>query len=382
MTTRWPAGRRHPSRSRTAIAVLAGLLALVLVAAAVADREANGGGGPGTPARQLDANRPARGPAGVPGGGARAAAGTTTTTTPPTPASAAGPGNPSLGIYAGGGNVAVAEQVAAALPFPYALDYLPGDSWQTIADPSWTLARWAGTSFSMIWGVPMLPSTGGTLAAGAAGDYDETFYELGQRLVAAGQGHAILMIGYDPTVTANPWAVASLSSARQYVEYWRQIATALRSVPGAAFRLEWDVAAGPAAVPPSTLYPGDAYVDIVATDAFDIPAPTAVADSWSAQAAITDGPNWLARFAAQHGKELMIAKWGLVPRADGGRGDDVGFVGQFLTWCARHQVVAAVLWDDGDWGLTGGHFPAADAAFTRLEQSGGQPAGAAGSTAP
>ncbi|MHB1584153.1 MAG: glycoside hydrolase family 26 protein, partial [Acidimicrobiales bacterium] len=350
--------------------------------AAVAEREANGGG-PGTTARQLDTSRPSPSPAGGPRATASTTTTTTTTTSRPAPeAAVAGPGDPSLGIYVGGGNVAAAEQEAAAFPFPYALDYLPGDSWQTIADPSWTLARWAGTSFSMIWGVPMLPSTGGTLAAGAAGDYDQTFYDLGQRLVAAGQGHAILMIGYDPTAPTNPWAVGSLSTARQYVEYWRQIATALRSVPGGAFRLEWDVAAGPAAVPPTALYPGDAYVDIVATDAFDIPAPTAVTDTWSAQAAIADGPNWLARFAARHRKELMIAKWGLVPTADGGRGDDAGFVGQFLTWCARHQVAVAVVWDDGAWGLTGGGFPAAEAAFARLEQSGGHPAGTAGSTAP
>jgi hypothetical protein len=381
VSARWPEGGRRPSLSRTAVAVLTAVLALVLVAAAVAEREANGGG-PGTTARQLDANRPSQTPSPSAAGGRRATASTTTTTTRPAPAAVAGPGNPSLGIYVGGGNVAAAEQEAAALPFPYALDYLPGDSWQTIADPSWTLARWAGSSFSMIWGVPMLPSTGGTLAAGAAGDYDQTFYDLGQRLVAAGQGHSILMIGYDPTATANPWAVASVFAARQYVEYWRQIATALRSVPGGAFRLEWDVAAGPAAVPLTALYPGDAYVDIVATDAFDIPAPTAVADTWSAQAAIADGPNWLARFAARHRKELMIAKWGLVPTAAGGRGDDAGFVGQFLTWCAAHQVVVAVLWDDGAWGLTGGGFPAAEAAFARLEQSDGHRAGTAGATAP
>ena len=388
MSASRPNLRRRPARSRVLVAVASVVMALVLVGAGVADRVANGGSGTPGPAATAsgssDGGRPP--PSGGAGGGAHRArvptaradrasrAATTTTTTPPT-APVAGPGRPSLGIYTGGGNVAGAEQLAAGLPLPYALDYLPGNSWQSIADPAWTLARWQGSHFSMIWGVPMLPATGGTLADGAAGDYDPAFYALGQQLVAAGQADAILMIGYDPTETANPWAVTTAGEAGQYVEYWRQIVTALRSVPGAAFRFEWDVAAGPAVVSPAALYPGNAYVDIVATDAFDIPSPAAAGSGWSAQAAIPDGPDWLASFAARHGKELMIAKWGLVPKAAGGQGDDAAFVGRFLTWCAEHQVVAAVLWDDGTWALTGGGFPAADAAFATLEQSGGHPAG-------
>lgn len=387
MSTRRTEVRR--ARSRVVAAVMTVVMALVLVAAAIADRVANGGGA-GAPVRAAassGASHREQDPRSS-GSGAHAHAGTsstradsadipshaTTTTTAPAVTLVAGPGRPALGVYTGGGNVAEAEQLAAGLPFPYALDYLPGDSWQTIADPAWTLARWQGTRFSMIWGVPMLPNTGGTLASGAAGDYNPVYYALGQQLVAAGQADAVLMIGYDPTATANPWAVTTAQQAKQYVEYWRQIVTALRSVPGSGFRFEWDVAGGRATVPPAALYPGDPYVDIVATDAFDIPAPGG-GGGWGAQAAAPDGPDWLASFAARHGKELMIAKWGLVPKADGGGGDDIAFVSQFLTWCARHRVVAAVLWDDGAWGLTGGGFPAADAAFATLEQSGGHAAG-------
>jgi hypothetical protein len=371
VSARWPHAYHRRAPSRTTVAVMAALFALVLVAAAITDREAGGGASLGNPSRSP-----------APTGGTPTTTTTTTTTPTTTTAAAGGPGRPPLGIYVGAGNAAAAEQLATGLPLPYALDYLPGDSWQTIADPSWILARWVGTNFSMIWGVPMLPGSGAvpaagaTLAGGAAGEYDPTFYALGQRLVAAGQANAILMIGYDPTVATNPWVVTTAAQAHRYVEYWRQIVTALRSVPGAQFRFEWDVAAGPAAVAPAALYPGDAYVDIVATDAFDISTPgTTRGGGWPAQAAVPDGADWLASFAARHGKELMIAKWGLVPKVDGGRGDDVAFVDQFLAWCADHQVAAAVLWDDGAWGLTDGGFPSADAAFAALEQTGGQAGG-------
>jgi len=263
-----------------------------------------------------------------------------------------------LGVYAGPGLVAAASAFRAEVgtSVPYAFDYLDGTSWQTIAEPTWFLQRWDGSGFKMIWGVPMLPSIGGaTMAAGAAGQYNRYFSQLAQLLVADGQGSSLIALGWDPNDASVPWAVTNPAAARLYVAYWRQVVTAMRLVPGQQFLFVWDDAAG-SGVAPSAAYPGDAYVDLVATDAFDVGLGL-TNPSWSELAMSAYGPDWFATFAAQHHKPLMVAKWGVVPTSASGGGDDPSFVRQFLTWAAQNHLFAAVVWDDGSWAIAGGSFP-------------------------
>lgn len=276
-----------------------------------------------------------------------------------------------LGVYAGPGNLPGAQSFAATvhLPVPYAFDYLSNASWASIADPSWFLQHWEGTSLHMIWGVPMLPGAGGSLAAGAAGAYDGYFTALAVNLVSAGFASSILSVGWDPDQPGSPWSVRTAVQAHQYVTFWRRIVAAMRAVPGAQFVFAWDIG-DPARYPPAQLYPGDAVVGIVATDAFDVIGVgsqhgglgagdlTPGAARWDLLATAPGGPDFFAAFAAQHHKALMIAKWGLIPVPQGGVGDDPGFVAALLAWCARHQVVAAVTWAYGPWSVTGGGFPA------------------------
>lgn len=387
MSARWPEAGRRSSLSRTTIAVIVVAFGLVLVAAAISEREASSGSSPAashaTTSRSGETAHAKRASTGV-HGHATTGGGATPTTTPPTTTPKGGGGTgqgtgqtaPTLGLYTGAGGASTAEELATTLNAPYALDYFPDDSWQDLTDPSWTLSQWAGTSFTMMWGVPMLPATGASLADGAAGDYDSLFSSLAQTLVADGQASSILLIGYDPGSSSNPWWVSTPAEALQYVAYWQQIVTAMRAVPGAQFRFEWDVAGGPSSISPASLYPGDQYVDIIATDAFDIPGPgTPAGQRWDDMAVIQYGPDWFAGFAAQHDKPFMIAKWGLVPTSDGGGGDDPTFVEQFLAWAQSKHVAAAVLWDSGDWGITLGGFPAADAVLVQLEQKGAHAAG-------
>jgi hypothetical protein len=263
-----------------------------------------------------------------------------------------------LGVYAGPGAVAQAGAftLEAGAPVPYAFDYLDGTSWETIADPAWFIERWNDTGYRMIWGVPMLPSGGGaTMAAGAAGLYNSYFQELATVLVGEGQGDSLIVLGWDPGAPNVPWAATSPQTAAEYIAYWRQVVTAMRSVAGAQFEFVWDAAAG-YGVAPSALYPGNADVDVVATDAFDVGAGV-VAPSWDELATAAYGPDWFASFAAAHKKPLMIAKWGVVPSAALGGGDDPTFVNQFLRWADKEHVLAAVVWDDGSWGLTNGAYP-------------------------
>jgi len=301
---------------------------------------------------------------GAPGGtGAAAQAGPAHRARPHTPATAPAAPKPlsspvPLGVYAGAGSPAAATVFAtdAGVAVPYALDYFDDASWTTISDPSWFLQRWAGTRFQMIFGVPMLPRSGANLVAGARGDYNPLFAALAQVLVDNGQASAILMPGWDPEDATLPWSARTASAAEDYVAEFNQIVATMRAVPGAKFQFVWDASNSPDPVAPAALYPGDAVVNLVATDAFDLgigPANQRFADV----AAIPYGLDWFAGFAGHHAKPLMIAKWGVAPTADLGGGDDPGFVSDLFSWSAQNHVFAAVTWDYGTWAITGGGFP-------------------------
>jgi hypothetical protein len=268
-----------------------------------------------------------------------------------------------LGVYVGAGNPAGAgqfsKQVAATVP--YASEFLSGASWATIADPSWQLQQWAGTGYQIIWSVPMLPNSGASLATGATGAYNAHFAALAQALVAGGQANAILRVGWEFNGFWYPWDAAGHPA--QFVAYWRNIVTAMRSVPGAHFRFVWNPNPGVQGNTGSlsAYYPGSAYVDYVALDIYDI----LVLHYPGAQAAFEQfltepyGMNWLASFAKAHHVPMVFPEWGLgwgtcrngapVNVSSGGTcgGDNPVFVRDSSKWFATHNVYEVTYWDYG-----------------------------------
>ncbi|HTZ09732.1 MAG TPA: hypothetical protein VMB72_11695, partial [Acidimicrobiales bacterium] len=112
-----------------------------------------------------------------------------------TPTSGGGAASVPLGVYVGAADPAgVAAFAAATHTTPtYAADYLPWQSgWDAMSQASslsWLLGPWSSSPYTLVLGVPMIPedSSGqaqGTLAGGAAGDYDQYFATLAQTLVA------------------------------------------------------------------------------------------------------------------------------------------------------------------------------------------------------
>jgi hypothetical protein len=287
---------------------------------------------------------------------------TTTPTTAPPPAF-------QLGVYVGPGDAAQARAVDQGLggKVTYVLDFLPKVTWASMTDIAWLTRDWAHQPFRLVLGVPMLPEAGGTLRAGAAGDYDAHFTTLADELVSAGLGDAVLMIGWQPDDRGSPWYVSNAAAARAYVRYWDRIRSAMASVPGAAFTFEWDAGdGGTSPVSPAAMYPGDAAVDVVATDAFDTMPPGSPRRSqWSDVLSENDGPAWMLQFARARHKPMAIAMFGEIPRSASGSGDDPTFLTGVLEWAAAGGVEDGVLWDYKSWAITGGGFPAADAALQK-----------------
>jgi hypothetical protein len=241
----------------------------------------------------------------------------------------------------------------------YAMAFLDGSSFQKMEDPSWFISQFQGSGYSMIWGVPILPSSGGySLATGATGAYNQYFVTLAQGLVAGGQGSSIIRLGWEFNGSLFPWAANG--QAANFIAYWQQIVTSMRSVAGANFKFEWNPTSGDqGAGNLANYYPGNAYVDLIGLDVYDISwgsYPGAAAEFNTIETE-PYGLNWLASFAAQQGKPMTLPEWGLgwgdsdngAPVSDPGTetqgGDDPTFINDMAGWIASHNVYEATLWD-------------------------------------
>ncbi|HZU73384.1 MAG TPA: alkaline phosphatase family protein [Acidimicrobiales bacterium] len=269
-----------------------------------------------------------------------------------------------LGIYSGSFNVSEANNVSSQVGYhiPYAMDFFDGSSWSTISNPNSTyFSSWNGTGYKMIWGVDMLPNSGASLATGATGAYDQYFVTLAQNLVANGQGNSIIRLGWEFNGSWFPWAAGG--QAGNFVTYWQHIVNAMRSVSGQSFQFEWNPTRGDMGVGDlATYYPGDAYVDIIGLDVYDVEWNNypGYQQEWSNMQTQTFGLDWLASFAGQHNKTISFPEWGLgwgvsspnsgpatASNGPASGGDNPYFIDEMSSWIASHNVSHATYWDYG-----------------------------------
>ncbi len=289
-----------------------------------------------------------------------------------------------FGVYVASGDPSgVAAFAAATGTHPtYAADYLPrNEGWAGISNNgtvSWLTSQWRGHGYTLILGVPIIPTDGGgnaqgTLAAGAAGQYNSTFVTLAQSLVSGGAPNAVLRLGWEFTGNWYPWQVTNATDAANFAAYFRNIVTSMRSVPGQSFKFVWNPNAGNSfgnAYTPEQAYPGSAYVDYVAIDTYDEgwSTPATPQNAWANQLAQPWGLNWLASFSAEQGRPMAFPEWGTDITSDGhGMGDDPYFIDQFASWIAQHNVAWTAYFNydapDGSHDLLDGQFNQALAAF-------------------
>jgi len=289
-----------------------------------------------------------------------------------------------IGVFSGS---AVPQNVAAfgdrlGRPVDLVHDYLGKRSWTSIKDVNHIAERWreAGFAGRMVLTVPIIPDSGGTLASGAEGTYDEHFRELAQRLVAGGHDMAILRLGPEFNGTWFKWTIDTPQGGRRYAAYWRHIVRAMRSVEGSRFKFDWAPNAGSSYVSDTrqlsaeSAYPGDRYVDYIGLDVFDqswdkdTKGPSR---RWRHLVRQKDGLNWHSRFANTHHKAMTFPEWGLVRRRDDlGGGDNPYFIEQMHAWMQTHPVAYHLYFEShdpsGDYRVFGGRFPNAARTFVSL----------------
>ncbi len=297
-------------------------------------------------------------------------------------ARAASPGE-TLGVYAGAGDPAAVADFERHIGRPVSLvhDSFAKETWSAIESPQWWTSTWGASAYEsrMMFTVPMLPDSGGSLAAGAAGDYDAHFVTLAQRLVEGGQANAILRLGHEFNGDWYRWSIGVANGAGDYAAYWRRIVTAMRSVAGAQFRFDWTANSGSSwsggqPLDAAAAYPGDAYVDFIGLDQFDhswIDDRADPAARWREYLDQPFGLRWHTTFASVHGKPMTFGEWGLAQRADGyGGGDSPEFVTRMYEWIRDNDVAYHAYFNYADANidarLFGGLFPNASARFIEL----------------
>jgi hypothetical protein len=229
-------------------------------------------------------------------------------------------------------------------------------------------------------------------ANGATGDPDNPFVihfkDVAATLVRHGLDHAILRVGHEFTGNWYPWSVTGPdgqpnANRSNYADCYRNIVIILRTAqPQAHWTFDWNpTPEAPAALLAAT-WPGDAYVDVVSTDAYDQAWPFYAKDCDTACRAAAQIRHWgemrgrleaIRAFALGHGKRMGLPEWGVVDEGHGGGGDDPVFIRGMRRFIrASGHGLAYQLYFDVD-APNGAHrlygqpatFPKAAAAFRR-----------------
>ena len=296
------------------------------------------------------------------------------------------------GVYCDGLKAACTDTFATwrGQPVRSTLTFFPDSTWSDIEGPDWWYQGWLSNPYRSVAVVtiPMLPAKGTsadptpTLEEGAAGDYDAYWKVVAQRLVANDMAGVTIRPGHELNGSWYRWAAQKDPAA--YAGYFRQIVTTMRSVPGANFSFDWNVAVGGDSWDATAAWPGDAYVDTVGQDVYDVKWGDSSASPqtrWNALlngGKFHEGLQFWANFAAAHGKPISFAEWALVAAgasmANGGEGkDDPYFIQQMHTWFVTHPTAFEIYFDrtatDGDHVLNGGKFPQSATVYRQLFSS-------------
>jgi hypothetical protein len=289
-------------------------------------------------------------------------------------------GNPKLYVYKGAGctgrdKVKEFSDFVGRRPDGM-VDFLNQNSWPEMQSSAvWISDCWnRKTGLPIMFSIPMLPKSVGTLAEGARGAYDEQFRQIARSLIKGGHGGASLRIGWEFNGDWYPWKISSDPPA--FRAYFRRIVAVIRSVPGAKFKIVWNPSAGTGRVKPDDAYPGDDVVDMVGLDVYNQSWSVlggSASQRWNEILYQNYGLNWLRTFARAHQKPIVIPEWGTGKRQDGhGHGDDPLFIHNMARWMRENKVAMHGYWDyaahDYNAQLSNRQFPKAADAF--LEEFG------------
>jgi hypothetical protein len=207
------------------------------------------------------------------------------------------------------------------------------------------------------------------LARGASGAYEGYARSFARNLVAAGMGDVVIRLAHEANGDTYADSIPDTAAGdAQWVRFWDDTVTAMRSVPGAHFVFDWCVNAGYRDIPLADFYPGDRYVNVIGVDAYDSNPQTnsPVPNRLKTILNEPDGLYALRAFARVHHKLLSIPEWGIGPKGQGGAdGDDPDYVAAIAHVVKSGGVLYQSLFTDGVEGAEMLHSPNSLQAYRR-----------------
>lgn len=159
----------------------------------------------------------------------------------------------------------------------------------------------------------------------AAGKYDGYATVLGRGLVAAGLQNSVIRLGDEMNGNWEPDFIGTTTVEQKlWAKCFDNEVTGLRRAKGEAFLMDWNPNACWAPYSYANYYPGNAYVNIMGLDLYDVGCMTPYKRlSFSQLANEPYGLTHFEAFARSKGKAMSFPEWGLVNLPSG---DDPGYI--------------------------------------------------------
>jgi hypothetical protein len=244
-------------------------------------------------------------------------------------------------------------------PVDFAMAFEANDSWDNIDGAAWQLGPWsqwvrAQSGRNMMLAVPLLPLSGATLDACGAGQYDVRWANLANELTYYGLHWAYLRLGWEMDGGWYSWGAPQGSGKEaSYAACFRRVVQVMRQTqPANQWKFVWNpTTAWWAASYLGSVWPGDAYVDVVGIDIYDqswvantypYPSICDAACRLARQQTAWNDLSWklttLRDFGLAHGKPMGIPEWGVAIRPDGHGGGDNPFFIQKMSDFIRERT--------------------------------------------
>ncbi len=220
-------------------------------------------------------------------------------------------------------------------------------------------ANWAASQFATFKGELMLSiqlipdGDAGKLALAATGSMDTIWAAIAKDVVKANQANCYVRQGHEFNGGWYAWAAGH--DPADFAKAYARFVTVFRA-NGFTGKFVWCTGCGEGQVNPELCYPGDEYVDIVATDIYNA---VKGGTSWNWLTGQPYGLDWLAGFSRTHNKPIAIPEWGAMD-------DAPDFITNMAAWIAAHPVVWQSYWQSNSGAacsLTDGTKPNSAAAY-------------------
>jgi hypothetical protein len=213
-------------------------------------------------------------------------------------------------------------------PVDVVIDWPARQTWDDIVNPDWLYNTWKNTPYTKVFGVAPVPEgdSSATMAGCAAGSYNDKWKQFGTNIKNAGlDDETVIRLGWEFN---GDWYKWQARDPAQFAQCWRQIVTSAEST-APALLWDWNVNRGKGASVEDArkAYPGDAYVDIVGIDSYDMWPGVTTEAAWARQLSGPYGLKFWSDFATAHGKKVSVGEWGVYPgpASGGSSGGDNAF---------------------------------------------------------